>query len=105
VLAEPETEEAHAGHRVDHGTRNLVLRFDLSLERREPLLDELADRALEHDEVVRQDRSHQASFAFSRIVRSAPGLLSGPPLCRSSITWMVEASTELAPSARSVVDW
>src|SRR5438105_2274358 len=102
ILAETETEEAHAGHRVDHGPRYLVLLFDLSLERREPLLDELADRALEHDEVVRQDRIHQASFAFSRIRRRASGMRVGRPLFWSSITWIVEASTQCAPSARSI---
>src|SRR5439155_16307846 len=37
VLAETETEEAHAGHRVEHGTRYLVRPFDLSLHRPEPL--------------------------------------------------------------------
>src|SRR5207247_9971608 len=64
VLAETETEEAHAGHRVEYRTRYLVLLLDLSLERREPLLDDLADRALEHDEVIGQDRRHQHRVAL-----------------------------------------
>src|SRR2546430_3503099 len=63
VLAETETEEAHAGHRVDHRTRYLVLLLDLSLERREPLLDELADRALEHDEVDRKSTRLNSSHS------------------------------------------
>src|SRR6266513_4014839 len=102
LLAESETEEAHGGHRVDHGPRYLVLLFDLALERREPLFDELADRTLEHEKVVGKDGIHQPSFAVSRILRSASGIRVARPLFRSSITWMVDASTQCVPSARSI---
>src|SRR2546427_2276578 len=65
LFAKAESEEAHAGHRVDDRSRDLVLLFDLALERRELGLDELPDGALEHDELLRKDWFHQAGFARS----------------------------------------
>ena len=52
LLAEAETEETHAGHRVDHRARDLVLLLDLALERSEPLVHELPHGPLEHLELL-----------------------------------------------------
>ena len=64
---EAQAEEAHTRHRVDHMPRYFVLLLDLALERRKLLLDEFADGALEHDELLGKDGVHQAPFARSSI--------------------------------------
>ena len=60
ILREAEPEEAHLGHVVDRGTRDRVAFLDLARERLEPCLDELADRALQHEQLVGKDGVHDA---------------------------------------------
>src|SRR2546430_12941961 len=77
LFAKAESEEARAGHRVDDGSWDLVLLFDLALERHELGLDELPDGTLEHDELLTKDGFHQAGFARSRSRRRASAMPTG----------------------------
>src|SRR5437867_3120055 len=107
LFAETQAEQAHAGHRVDDRSRYLVLLFDLPLEGREALVDELADGALEHHKLFGKTCIHRGDWpsrplADAKVARSSSGIRVARPVMRSSITWIVDASAPCVPSARSI---
>src|SRR5439155_22625070 len=101
LLAEPDPEEAHPGHRVDHVARDAIAGLDLLRSRDELLLDEGAHALLEELQLLGKGRVHQPVFARSSTSRRPTGMRAAFAVFGSRITCTVEPTAQRRPSARS----